>query len=96
MCPATVWIILGLRSRRKNGTAPGSGALHFISMAPAPELLFFMSVAPAFFFFMTPAPAPASVRFYICAVFTHVPQLEWNMNQIKYTKLREYTIYLFE
>jgi len=28
MCPATVWIVSGLRSRRKNDTAP------------APELLF--------------------------------------------------------
>jgi len=42
----------------------GSGALLFMNMAPAPELLVLMSVAPApeLSFFM--APAPASVRFH--------------------------------
>ena len=35
MCPATVWSISGLRSRRINDTAP------------APQLSFFMAQAPA-------------------------------------------------
>jgi len=41
MCPATVWIISGLRSRRKNDTAP----------APPPDLLVFMIVALLLFVF---------------------------------------------
>jgi len=43
-----------------------SGALLFMNMAPAPELLVFMSVAaaPELSCFMAQAPAPASVRFY--------------------------------
>jgi len=37
-----------------------------MNMAPAPELLVFMSVVPALelSFFMAQAPAPASVRFH--------------------------------
>ena len=66
MCPATVWIISGLRSRRKKCHSSGSGALLFMNMAPALELLVFMSVIPApkLSFFMTQAPAPTSVRFH--------------------------------
>jgi len=62
--------------------------------APAPELLVFMSVAPApeLSFIMAAAPAPASVRFHTLRF-----QLSWcassemENDEIKYTKLREYT-----
>ena len=43
MCPATVWIISVLHSRRKNGTDPE--LLVFMSVALAPELCFFMAPA---------------------------------------------------
>jgi len=45
MCPATVWIISGLRRRPKNVTALAPQL--FMNMAPALELLVFMSVALA-------------------------------------------------
>jgi len=35
-----------------------------MNMAPAPELLVFMSVAPEFSFFVAPAPDPVSGRFH--------------------------------
>jgi len=45
-----------------------------MNMAPAPEILVFMSVAPApeLSFFMAPAPYSASVRFH-----TLIFQLSW-------------------
>jgi len=43
-----------MRSRRENDTA----------LAPAPELLVFMTVAPALSFLMAPALDPASVCFH--------------------------------
>jgi len=36
MCPAAVWIISGLLSRRKNVTAPAPELLVFMAQAPAP------------------------------------------------------------
>jgi len=68
MCLATIWIILGLWSCRKNVTALAL----FLKMAPAPELLVFMSVALEVSFFMAQTPAPASVWFH-----TLIFQLSW-------------------
>jgi len=70
MWSVTLWIISGLRSRRKNDTIASRRKmlfflravvkmLLFINMAPAPELLVFMSVTPELSFM-----APASVRFH--------------------------------
>jgi len=55
MCPATVWIISGLRSRRKNFTAPIPELFFSWTFAPALEFLVFMSVAPEVSFFMAQA-----------------------------------------
>jgi len=43
-----------------------------MNKAPAPKLLFFISVAPALSFLMAPSPAQAYVRFH-----TLIPQLSW-------------------
>jgi len=64
MCPATVWIISELRSRRKNVTAPIPEL--FMNIAPARELLVFMRVVPEFSFLM----AQAQLR--PLFVFTHI------------------------
>ena len=83
----------GLQSRRKNA---GSGTF-FMNMAPAPapDLLVIRSVAPAPEISLFIAWLRLQLR--LLFVFTHVfnplgvPQLEWKMNSIKCTKLREYT-----
>jgi len=79
MCPATVWIISGLRRRRKNDTkiilfrnmsrALAPELLVFMSVAPAPELLVFMSVAPAPELFFSWLRLRLQVWFLV--VFTH-------------------------
>jgi len=56
----------GLRSCRKNETAPAPELLLFINMAPAqaPQLMVFMRITPApQLFFFKVAPASACVRF---------------------------------
>ena len=55
----------GLRSRRKNDTAPPPELLVVMSVPLAPELLVFITVVPApeVSFFMTQASSPASGRF---------------------------------
>jgi len=44
VCPATAWIISGLRNRCKNDTAPIPEPLVFMSVAPTPELFFFIAL----------------------------------------------------
>jgi len=60
-----------------------------MNMAPAPELMVFMSVAPApEFFFGSSFCSFSQINIINCF---GVPEVALKMNYIKYTKLREHT-----
>jgi len=91
MCLATGWIISGLRNRRKNDTAPVPELFSWTCLQLWSSWFSCAASAPEITFYMAPAPTPVSGHFHTLIFCLRAPQVEWKMNQIKFTKLREYT-----